>query len=232
MMLAIGDRFKTNYEAPACHHLTRRTPVVVRVDGRAFHTFTRNFPKPFSCNFSCKFSDSMVGAALYVASQMQGFKLGYVQSDEASFLLTDYDNLQTEPWFGYRKSKIETISASLMTAAFARYMRLCGVTDLAAFDARAFNVPESEVANYFLWRARDWNRNSVNMYAQAHFSHQLLQKCSCSDMHEMLHSKGLNWTTDLTDAERNGTYLVGLSERTDIMPNYAAIETLWNEVKS
>lgn len=227
MTLDIGDRFKTNYEAPACHHLTRRTPVVVRVDGRAFHTFTRNFPRPFSI----KFADSMVSAAMYVASQMQGFKLGYVQSDEASFLLTDYDNFQTEPWFGYRKSKIETISASLMTAAFARCMRLCGVTDLAAFDARAFNVPESEVANYFLWRARDWARNSIMMYAQAHFSHQLLQGRTCADIHEMLHAKGLNWTTNLMEDERNGTYLVGLSERTDILPNFAAIETLWNEVK-
>jgi tRNA(His) 5'-end guanylyltransferase len=228
MTLDIGDRFKTNYEAPACHHLTRRTPVVVRVDGRAFHTFTRNnFKRPFAI----KFHDSMVGAALYVASQMQGFKLGYVQSDEVSFLLTDYDNFQTEPWFGYRKSKVETISASLMTAAFARCMRLVGITDLATFDARAFNVPESEVVNYFLWRAQDWARNSVNMYAQAHFSHQLLQKCSCTDMHEMLYSKGLNWVTDLMENERNGTYLVGDSERTDILPNYTAIETLWNEVK-
>lgn len=227
MTLNIGNRFKTNYEGPACHHLTRRTPVVVRVDGRAFHTFTRNFPKPFSIEFA----DSMVSAAMYVASQMQGFKLGYVQSDEVSFLLTDYDNFQTEPWFGYRKSKVETISASLMTAAFARCMRLCGVNELAAFDARAFNVPESEVVNYFLWRAQDWARNSVMMYAQAHFSHQLLQKCSVADIHEMLHSKGLNWTTNLMEDERNGTYLVGLSSRTDILPNYMAIETLWNEVK-
>jgi tRNA(His) 5'-end guanylyltransferase len=227
-MLDIGVRFKTNYEAPACYHLTRRTPVVVRVDGRAFHTFTRkNFKRPFDG----KFIDAMVGAAMYVASQMQGFKLGYVQSDEASFLLTDYDNFQTEPWFGYRKSKVETVCASLMTAGFARCMRLCDVPDLATFDARAFNIPESEVVNYFLWRARDWQRNSVQMYARAHFSHQLLQKCSHADIHEMLHSKGLNWATDLMGDERNGTYLVGLTERTDILPTYIAIETLWNEVK-
>lgn len=228
MMLDIGDRFKTNYEAPACHHLTRRTPVVVRVDGRAFHTLTRNnFKRPFSDEFH----DSMVTAAGHVVSQMQGFKLGYVQSDEASFLMTDYDNFQTEPWFGYRKSKVETTCASLMTAGFARCMAALGVEDMATFDARAFNVPESEVANYFLWRGRDGERNSVSMYAQAHFSHQLLQKCSCSDMHEMLYSKGLNWATDLTDANRNGTYLVGLKLRSDIRPNYATLETLWNEVK-
>ena len=227
MTTDIGNRFKTNYECPACHYLMRRTPVVIRVDGKAFHTFTRNFKRPFDG----KFIDAMVVAAMYVAGEMQGFKLGYVQSDEASFLLTDYDNFQTEPWFGYRKSKIETVSASLMTAAFARAMRLVGVTDLAAFDARAFNVPESEVANYFLWRARDWARNSVTMYAQAYFSHQLLQHCTCSDMHEMLHSKGLNWAADLMEDERRGTFLVGNEARTDVLPNYGAINELWEKVK-
>jgi tRNA(His) 5'-end guanylyltransferase len=227
MTLDIGTRFKTNYEAPACHHLTRRTPVVVRVDGRAFHTFTRNFERPFSYQFST----SMTNAAMYVASQMQGFKLGYVQSDEASFLLTDYDNFQTEPWFGYRKSKVETISASLMTVAFANCMKRCGVTDWATFDARAFNIPESEVANYFLWRARDWHRNSVMMYARSHFSHQLLQGRTITDIHEMLHDAGHNWTSDLMADERNGTFLVGFSKCVDILPNYNAIETLWNEVR-
>ena len=223
----LADRFKTNYEHPAQYHLTRRTPVVIRVDGRAFHTFTRNFKRPFDG----KFIDAMVVAALNVAREMQGFKLGYVQSDEASFLLTDYDNFQTEPWFGYRKSKIETISASLMTAAFSRSMRLVGVTNLATFDARAFNIPESEVANYFLWRARDWARNSITMYAQAHFSHQLLQHCTCTDMHEMLHSKGCNWATDLMDDERNGTFIVDDETRTDVLPNYESIEALWDKVK-
>jgi tRNA(His) 5'-end guanylyltransferase len=224
---SLGDRMKTNYENPCRFYLTRRTPVVIRVDGRAFHTFTRNFPKPFSV----KFADAMILAAMQVAGEAQGFKLGYVQSDEASFVLTDYDELQTQPWFGYNKSKIESVSASIMTAAFARAMRLTGITELAMFDARAFNIPEAEVVNYFLWRAKDWARNSVSMYARAHFSHAELHGKSCSDMHEMLHGVGRNWAFDLMDAEKNGTFILSDTTRDDVLPHYEFINELWESVK-
>ena len=225
---SLGDRMKQNYELPARFYLTRRMPVIVRIDGRAFHTFTRNFPKPFSC----KFTDSMVVAAMTVAGEMQGFKLGYIQSDEASFLLTDYDELQTEPWFGYNKSKLESVSASIMAAAFARCMKLVGVTDLATFDARAFNVPENDVVNYFLWRAKDWHRNSISMYTQSFFSHKELQEKSCTDMHEMLHEIGRSWTVDLMDEEKNGTFLVHGSDPTaEVLPTFAGINELWEKVK-
>ena len=149
---SLGDRIKTNYEGPACHYLTRRLPVIVRLDGRAFHTFTANMVKPFDQHLI----DAMIVAAYHVFGEMQGCKLAYIQSDEASFVMTDFDTLETEPWFGYRQSKVESVSASLMTAAFARAMRLAGVRELATFDARAFNIPEDEVANYFVWRAKDW----------------------------------------------------------------------------
>jgi len=226
---SLGNRMKQNYERPARFYLTCRMPVIIRIDGRAFHTFTRNFPKPFSV----KFADSMVLAAMAVANEMQGFKLGYVQSDEASFLMTDYDSLQTEPWFGNNKSKIESVSASIMTAAFARCMKLAGVTDLATFDARAFNVPEDEVVNYFLWRAKDWARNSLSVYAQSCFSHNDLQGKSAVDMHEMLHSIGRNWTFDLMDDEKNGTFLIGDDGHTtaEVLPVFAEINKLWEQVK-
>ncbi len=225
---SIGDRFKLNYEAPSKHLLLRRTPVIVRVDGRAFHTFTRRFQKPFDG----KFIDSMIIAANSLAGEMQGFKLGYVQSDEASFVLTDYDDLQTQPWFGYVKSKVESISAAKMTFAFARCLRLMGINEEALFDARAFNVPEAEIVNYFVWRARDWHRNSVSMYARAHFSHKELLHKSVRDMHDMLVSIGRNWAVDLLPEELNGTFLVGpdLIARPDVEPTYQAINTLWESV--
>jgi tRNA(His) 5'-end guanylyltransferase len=224
---SLGDRMKRNYEHPARLYLTRRTPVIVRVDGRAFHTFTRDFQKPFSP----KLTNAMVESALTVASEMQGCKLGYVQSDEASFLLTDYDELQTQPWFAYNKSKVESISASTMTAAFARHMWVAGISRPATFDARSFNIPEDEVVNYFSWRAKDWRRNSVTMYAQSKYSAKELHNKTCADMHEMLHEVGLNWTTDLTGAEKNGTFIMRGGKRTDVLPTYAAINELWEEVK-
>lgn len=228
----LGDRFKTYYEHPAEHYLTRRTPVIVRMDGRAFHTFTSTMQRPFDP----KFIEAMVLAGLYVYRSMQGCKMAYIQSDEASFVLTDYDGLETEAWFGYRKSKIESIAAAMMSVSFGRAMRLAGHNALPVFDARAFNVPESEVANYFLWRAKDWHRNSVQMLAQAHFAHTALQGKSIVQCLRMLSNARHPWK-NLDDVERFGTFLVrnmaapdDVLEIDDCLPCYKEIAKLWEGV--
>ena len=230
----IGDRFKNNYERPAKHLLTRRTPVIVRLDGRAFHTFTRDFHKPFDR----KLIDMMVLSAIHVFTEMQGCKMAFIQSDEASFVLTDYDKFDTQPWFGYNKSKVESVAASCMTAAFSRCQRLAGgeyAHALATFDARAFNVPENEIVNYFLWRAKDWARNSLSMYCQSIFSHQELQGKNAPHMHEMLFAKGRNWARDLCNDEKNGTFLIApanaVSANSDIEPSYSNIAAVWEAVR-
>jgi tRNA(His) guanylyltransferase len=221
---SLGDRMKANYEDRGRHYLVRRTPVVIRVDGRAFHTLARGLDKPFDLSLG----DAMMCAAAEVAEDMQGFKLGYVQSDEASFLLTDYVTLQTGAWFDYNKSKIETISASCMTAHFNRHFSR--PHRLAMFDARAFNIPREEVANYFLWRAKDWERNSVSMYCGAYFSAKQMHGQGRADQHEMLHSVGKNWATDLPERWRNGTWLIrgenGVGFRHDILPVFADIDAV------
>lgn len=233
MKNSLNERMQLYYEEPAKHTLTRRTPVIVRVDGRAFHTFTRDFQRPFDH----RLIDAMAVSAAHVAGEMQGFKLGYIQSDEASFVMTDYDTLQTGAWFGYVKAKVESIAASVMTAAFARCMRLANIKELAFFDARAFNIPAGDVANYFLGRAKDWHRNSVSMYARAHFSHKELKGKSIPQIHEMLHGIGRNWSTDLADEEKNGVFLgpgrVGsdVESRSDIEPCYKHIGPLWESVE-
>jgi tRNA(His) 5'-end guanylyltransferase len=228
---SLGDRMKSNYELRQRRYLTRRTPVIVRVDGKAFHTFTRGFEKPFDQ----KLIDAMMVAALQVFGEAQGCKLAYVQSDEVSFVLTDYDNLQTDGWFNYNQSKIESITASCMTMGFNQAMRLCDRPGTAMFDARAFNIPEAEVANYFLWRAQDWHRNSITMYTQSFFSHQELQGKTCADMHEMLHGIGKNWTTDLYDFMKNGIFIARLNGEViiseTILPKYGAICDLWDAAR-
>lgn len=226
---ALGDRMKSHYEAPSRHLLTRRMPVIVRVDGRAFHTLTASMERPFDQ----KLILTMVEAAKHVAHGMQGFKAAFVQSDEASFLLTDYDGLDTQPWFGYVKSKVETISASLMTAHFNLFSlagterSLFTYAHPPIFDARAFNIPREEVVNYFLWRAKDWERNSVQMYCRSFFSAKQMHGQGKADQHEMLHSIGKNWTTDLTQQVRNGTWLInrglGAREYSSILPKYEDI---------
>lgn len=227
-MKDIGDRMKANYESRYKFALTRRTPVIIRVDGRAFHTLTRGFNKPFDGTLM----RAMLAGAHRILNHAQGAKLAYVQSDEASFLLTDYDNLQTDAWFGYELCKLVSISASLMTQGFNQAIqsstRFCGT--LADFDSRAFNVPEAEVTNYFLWRAKDWHRNSVTMYAGAHFSHNQMHQKSLPGLHGMLHGVGKNWANDLAPMMKNGTFVVKRdgkwAEVCDIEPRFDQINPL------
>lgn len=222
------------YEEVSRQFLTPRSCAIIRVDGRAFHTISRGMDKPFDQNMM----DSMVYAALETAKGMQGFKLGYVQSDEASFLLTDFDNLESQGWFGYEINKVVSISASSMATNFLmQYWKTRGrdLRTVPTFDSRAFIVPPADVVNYFLWRAKDWKRNSLQMYAQSFFSHNQLHNKGHDELHEMLHQKGKNWTTDLTEQQRNGTFIVvnrdaevspRIQTMTCVTPNYRTIAEL------
>ncbi len=197
--ITLGNRIK-RYERAYDHALTPRSCLLVRVDGRAFHTYTRGCVRPFDPGIM----DVMVYATQRTAEDMQGFKLAYVQSDEATFLLTDFDTFETQGWFGYRLNKVVSIAASLFTAWFGREHDNGRV---ATFDARAFVVPADDAPNVFIWRQRDWERNSIQMLAQAHFSHRELQGKGHAELHELLHAKGLNWA-DLSDREKNGTFVL------------------------
>ena len=201
-MKDIGDRFKSNYEDRQRQYLTRRTPIIVRVDGRAFHTLTRGFNKPFDTIID----EAMDNATRAILDDAQGCKLAYRQSDEISLFLTDWDTHQTGAWFDGCQQKIVTAAATDATVGFNETMAKWNRVERGRFDGRAFNVPVDEVANYFLWRAKDWNRNSVTMYAQAHFSHKQLHGKSISDMHQMLHDIDRNWAIDLTLGQKNGTF--------------------------
>ena len=220
--MQIGDRMK-RYESVSSACLTNRSPVIIRVDGRAFHTYTRDFYRPFDSLLQT----TMVEAAKQVAGEMQGFEVAYHQSDEVSFLLTDYDKITTSAWFDYTTQKITTITASVMTAWFNRLMKfkmdaiisdaldketrqkyLKIIDRIAYFDARAFNVPKEDVVNYFLWRAKDWERNSLQMYCMSFFSPRQLEGKGAAERHEMLHSIGKNWATDVEPKFRNGTFIL------------------------
>jgi len=223
----LADRIK-KYESISHYSLFPRMPVMLRLDGKCFHTVTKDLNKPFSRPFI----DAMVFSACEVAKEMQGFKVGYVQSDEATFCLTDYDRLETQGWFDYDLSKMVSISAALMSVAFNTYFPADkrDLRPLPVFDSRAFSVPPDDVVNAFLWRAKDWERNSLQMYARSFFSHKELMNKNNSEIHEMLHGIGKNWVLDLTDQERNGTFLIsgveGIETWTDVLPTYWAINQI------
>ena len=186
---ALGDRMKGYYEDRTRVLLPRRSNLIIRVDGKAFHTFTRGMTRPFDPLFM----QMMDETAKALCEEVQGAKFGFVQSDEISVWATDYDTLQTDGWFGYDLRKICSVAASIATAAFNRQHAL--IQGPAMFDARAFTIPSlTEVVNYFVWRQNDATRNSVSMAAQSQFSHKDLNGVSCDQMQEKLfREKGINW---------------------------------------
>ena len=197
----LGNRMKKNYEFPFRQHLPSNSNVIVRVDGKAFHTYTKGMDKPFDM----KLISAMDIASREVCRRIPGMKMAYTQSDEASFWFHDTDNIKSEPWMNNNKSKIESVVSSMFTFYFNRAM---DIREPAFFDARAFTVPNVDVANYFLWRVKDWKRNSLSMLAHKYYTHQELHKKSTKDMHEMLHKKNVNWSKDLSPRLCNGLLLV------------------------
>lgn len=197
----LGDRMKHQYENRTRYMLPRRTYTIIRLDGKAFHTLLRKAQKPFDVNFQC----AMVDAAVGVCNETMGFRLAYIQSDEISILLTDMKDIHTEAWFDGNVQKIASVSASIATAHFNNndYVNR-GLKVLGYFDARVFTIPDQvEVENYFIWRQKDWIRNSVTMLAQSYYSHKELHGKSQSEMHDMIHDKGSNWAL-MNDSDKNG----------------------------
>lgn len=193
---ALGDRMKA-YEAVHRAVLPRRTYTLLRLDGRAFHSYLRGCQRPFDETFMA----DMDAVAEAVCAEISGAAFAYTQSDEISLLITDFASLQTQPWFGGVVAKMLSVSASLATAVLNE--RRPGAR--ALFDSRVFTMSDPvEVANYFKWRQRDAVRNSISMAAQTRFSHRRLHGVSTGGMQELLWSEaGINWN-DYPDACKRG----------------------------
>ena len=202
----LGIRMKNFYESVPKTKLLRRTPVAIRIDGKAFHSFTRGMKKPFDFILI----ESMQKTMQYLCENIQGCVLGYTQSDEITLLLIDYKRLNSDAWFDYEVQKMCSIAASMATMAFNRYFAEAAAAAMedevyaealqkavqkgAMFDARCLNIPKEEAANLIYWRQLDAARNSVQMVGQASFSHKQLQGKSCEQIQDMLmQEKMFNW---------------------------------------
>ncbi len=181
----LPDRMK-KYEDAFRSYLPPRMPAILRIDGRAFHTLLSSSSTPFDCEFAEVMG--MVGLALM--EEISTARFGYLQSDEISFLLIDYNKFDSQQWFGGNIQKMASVSASIAGSVFTR--RWDSAVQVS-FDSRVFTIPEREIANYFIWRQRDWERNSLQMLAREHYSHKDLIGKRESEIHEMLFKKGVNW---------------------------------------
>lgn len=228
----LAERMK-GYEKRNRYYLQRRMPVILRLDMRAGHSFTKGFERPFDEVFI----KSMQETAQYLCENIQNCKLSYQQSDEITLLLVDYDKLNTDCFFDYRVDKLCSIAASMATMAFnnifSKYVKEFdlelayndngidteenrklweiykkAINKGAMFDARCFNIPKEEVTNLIYWRQLDASRNSIQMVGQANFSHKELQNKSCNDIQDMLMiQKGINWN-DLPTYQKRGSCCV------------------------
>lgn len=230
----LANRMK-DYEKRNRYYLQKRLPVIIRLDMRAGHTFTKGFKRPFDEIFMKTIAET----AKYLCENIQNVKMSYQQSDEISLLLVDYEKLDTDQWFDYRVDKLCSISASMATMVFNRifnglvreyrfnngenfdlstkegeekYYLLqkyqSAIDSGAMFDSRVFNIPREEVTNYFYWRQLDASRNSIQMVGQANFSHKELQYKSCNDIQDMLMTqKGINWN-DFPTYQKRGSCVV------------------------
>ena len=211
----LGNRFKTYYEDRFRTKLPRRAYTIIRVDGKSFHNYTKGLNRPFDDGLI----EDMNLTAAFLCKNIMGAKLAYVQSDEISILITDFDTQDTQAWFDYNIQKMVSIAASLATSEFNRLRVLRSikertnktkwseVTDetflmnietsfnkMAQFDARVFQIPSRiEVENYLIWRQQDAVRNSISSVAQSLSSHKELNGVKTNEMQEMIFQKGINW---------------------------------------
>lgn len=247
----LGLRMKTFYEQIPKTKLMRRTPVIIRIDGKAFHTFTQGFKRPFD-EILIK---SMQETTKYLCENIQGCVLGYTQSDEITLILVDYQKFETSAWFDYEIQKMCSITASMATMAFNKaFAKNAGkwIDDFyeawntsiedaiytsilsdaidkgAMFDARVFNIPKEEVTNCVYWRQLDASRNSIQMVGQANFSHKELHGKSCSNIQDMLmEQKGINWNNFPTYQKRGSCVIKETYKDHSVLPDMPVTKTRW-----
>ena len=189
MIDALGDRIKSQYEARSQTYLPRRTYTMIRLDGCHFHTYTKKLVKPFDWEFIYDMNET----AKYLASNIQGCKIAYVQSDEITLLLSDFDSIETDAWFDGNVQKIVSVSASMASAKFNQLRsekESFNPKSVGFFDSRCFVIPDrEEVLNAFIWRQKDYLRNSISMIGQSLFSPKELHGKSISERVDMIEEK-------------------------------------------
>lgn len=210
----LGDRMK-KYEDAYRFAVPERLPVIIRVDGKAFHSYTKGCKRPFDEALAGVMNET----AEYLCQNIMNARLAYVQSDEISVLCVNYHDLNAQSWFDNTLQKMVSVSAGMASAVFTSLSpKIWGHAKMALFDARAFILPKEEVCNYFLWRQQDATRNSVQMVARSLYSHKELHGKNNSTLQDMIMAKGINWN-DLPVWQKRGrcvvkeTYMKGDVER-------------------
>lgn len=213
----LGNRMKT-YEAAYKQALPCRLPVIVRADGKAFHTYTKGLKKTPGVAFDENLEYVMNLTAIKLCEEIQGAQLAYIQSDEISILVHGYKKLTSQGWFNNELQKIVSVSAAIASATFtAESWRIWGHQEMksesgmllfdpiikpAYFDSRAFILPESEVCNAYIWRQQDAIRNSLQMLTRSLYSHKECNNKNTLQLQSMCLTKGRDWNNEPASFKR------------------------------
>lgn len=186
---SLGDRMKI-YEATWNTYLPPRMPLILRLDGKAWHSLTKSCQKPFDE----KLINALNKTAIRLCEEIQGAQIAFLQSDEISILIHNYKRLDSKSWFDNKLQKMLSVSAAIASSTMTlETINVFGKYRNAEFDSRAIIVPESDVCNLFYWRQKDWTRNSVQMVARSMYSQKECYGKNNSQLQDMIHAKGQNW---------------------------------------
>lgn len=216
----LGDRVKKFEDVENDRAAPDGHPILVRLDGRAFHTFVQGLQRPWDPGLRCLMQEAAMACAMD-----SNALLVYTQSDEITLVLRPNQEGVYTAFFGGRLQKIATILASRATAVFnAMLPRFLPskVTernlDLPVFDGRAWAVPtEQDACDVIAWRELDARVNSVSMVAQSYFEHKDLQFKGTLDMKEMLRGVGVEFNNIPIDLRR-GVYFQRMEKRRKLTP--------------
>lgn len=190
---SLGLRMK-EYEAEYGMRLNVNHPIIARLDGKNFHSWTRGLERPYDE----RLSEIMARTTEFLVEEFHCLA-GYTQSDEISLTWNPYNIRGTaEQPLGGKVQKLTSILASYCTAYFNQvkqeYFEGFHFFTPAYFDARVFTVyGEGDGADYFVWRQRDAHINSISMAAQEYFSPTKLYQKNSDEKIIMLSKLGVDY---------------------------------------
>lgn len=229
--ISLEERMK-RYENVSRNYLTRRVPVIARIDGKSFHSVTKGLVKPFDKNVEIAMQLTMQS----LCEEVQGCVFGYTQSDEITLVITDYETIITDAWFGYNIQKMASVLASTATFYFNRYFSqsvrkfldddsnkvfsseedfkqfqryreilMKKLETGALFDARVFSIPKDEVANSLIWGQQDGTRNNIEGAARYFLGANRCMNRTQYQLIEMMKNAGVDYFSRFTSSEIYGS---------------------------
>lgn len=201
----LGDRMKSYEEPSTSRRAFKGQPIIARLDGKSFHTFTKGLNRPYDEGLTKLMIETMKA----LVDKFQPL-IGYTQSDEITLAWYESADSQSEYPFNGRFQKLESVLASFASVFFNKELQFhlppAYQGRLPVFDCRAFVVPNLQEAYHcFLWRQQDATKNAVSMAAQSCYSHKELQHKHSDQMQELLFQKGINFN-DYPFSFKRGTF--------------------------